>query len=78
MGDQSATARVLIVDDEQYEPQSLSEMVSHMGHSVETCEDGEEALEKIELAPFDVILTDLMMPRMDGSRYCGPCRAVQI
>jgi len=59
-------ARVLIVDDDPQERNSLSTKVSALGYAVETAEHGEEALEKIGASVIDVIITDLMMPRMDG------------
>jgi DNA-binding NtrC family response regulator len=62
-------ALVLIVDDDEKARARLSEMVSAMGHAVETARDGEEALEKMGSTPFDVIITDLMMPRMDGFQF---------
>ena len=37
-----------------------------MGYATETASDGEQALEKLGTVPMDVIITDLMMPRMDG------------
>ncbi len=66
MASKQAATRVLVVDDDQQERLNLVEMISSMGHAAETAQDGQEALEKIGLAPYDVILTDLMMPRMDG------------
>jgi DNA-binding NtrC family response regulator len=61
-----ARARVLIVDDSVQERQSLAEMISELGYEVESAQDGEEALEKLEGGTFDVIITDLVMPRVDG------------
>src|SRR5215472_14652272 len=58
--------RVLVVDDDPQEQLALSAMISALGYAVETAGDGEEALEKLGSAPFDVILVDLVMPRMDG------------
>ena len=55
-----------MVDDDYQERLNLVEMISSMGYIAETAQDGEEALEKLGSAPVDVILTDLMMPRMDG------------
>jgi DNA-binding NtrC family response regulator len=59
-------ARILIVDDDPLERQSLSTKVSGLGYALETAGDGEEALEKLDSTVIDVIITDLMMPRMDG------------
>ena len=41
-------------------------MLENCGHSVMLASNGEEALEKIKHAPFDLVLMDLQMPRMDG------------
>ncbi len=58
--------RVLIVDDEENQRTGLAEMISAWGFATETAADGEEALAKLEGFPAQVLLTDLMMPRMDG------------
>jgi DNA-binding NtrC family response regulator len=61
--------RVLVVDDDEQERLNIVEMICSMGYVADTAKDGQEALEKIGLAPFDVVLTDLMMPRMDGFEF---------
>jgi DNA-binding NtrC family response regulator len=58
--------RVLIVDDEEYQRAGLASMVSSWGFAVETASDGQEALEKLSSSQMNVLVTDLMMPRMDG------------
>ena len=63
-----ASARVLIVDDDPLERQSLSTRVASLGYAIETAGDGEEALEKLSASVIDVIITDLMMPKMDGAQ----------
>ena len=62
----SASARVLVVDDDQRDRQKLAEIIGDLGYLCATAADGEEALEKLGAAPVDVIISDLMMPRMDG------------
>ncbi len=64
-----AVSRVLIVDDDPEERQSLSSKVSALGYAVEMASDGEEALEKLGSIVVDVIITDLVMPRMDGVQF---------
>lgn len=59
-------ATVLIVDDEEYQRAGLANMVSSWGCSVLTAENGEDALEKLAANQVHVIVTDLMMPKMDG------------
>src|SRR5579862_4534071 len=61
-----APARVLVVDDDARERLSLSTLISGFGYAVETAEDGDEALQKLGSGSLDAIVTDLMMPRVDG------------
>jgi DNA-binding NtrC family response regulator len=58
--------RVLIVEDEENERTGLAELVMLWGCQCETARDGIEALEKIESFAPSIVVTDLMMPRMDG------------
>ena len=68
MGNQATRQpiNVLIVDDEEAQRAPLASMVSAWGFDVETASDGQEALEKLSSFSANVIVTDLMMPRMDG------------
>jgi DNA-binding NtrC family response regulator len=66
MAPPSASARVLVVDDDQHDRQQLAAIIGDLGYLCVTAADGEEALEKLGDAPVDVIISDLMMPRMDG------------
>jgi DNA-binding NtrC family response regulator len=58
--------RVLLVDDDPQELSHLSGIIESLGYAVETAVDGEDALAKLDVKPVSAILTDLMMPRMDG------------
>jgi two-component system, sensor histidine kinase and response regulator len=59
--------RILIVDDEKAIRDFLYEALTRLGgFSVELAENGEEALKKIEKENFDLVLTDMKMPKMDG------------
>ena len=58
--------KVLIVEDEENERTGLAELASLWGFKCETARDGVEALEKIESWSPAIVVTDLMMPRMDG------------
>ena len=59
--------RILIVDDEEEIGILLYQALSRIGgFDVEVVGSGEEALQKIEKKPFDIVLTDLKMPKMDG------------
>ncbi|HEX4136740.1 MAG TPA: sigma-54 dependent transcriptional regulator [Bryobacteraceae bacterium] len=58
--------RVLVVDDEAGQREALGEMVASLGFEAILASDGREALELHAENPADLILTDLIMPRMDG------------
>jgi DNA-binding NtrC family response regulator len=62
----AARIRVLVVDDEENQRAGLAKMIQSWGFAVETAFDGQDALEKLTLTPPQVLITDLMMPRMDG------------
>jgi DNA-binding NtrC family response regulator len=58
--------RVLVADDEENQRAGLAKMIQSWGMAVETAADGQEALEKLGERPVHVLVTDLMMPRVDG------------
>ena len=58
--------RILVVDDEPAQVMLASEILAPEGHSTETALSGQEALERLEEQPFDLVIADLMMPEMDG------------
>ena len=60
------SARILVVEDDASERSDLAEMVAAFGFQVATAADGREALEKLASFPANAILTDLMMPGVDG------------
>ena len=66
MASSPTLARVLVVDDDPQERHDLAKVITALGYAPETACDGEEALEKLGSVPVDAIVTDLMMPRMDG------------
>jgi response regulator RpfG family c-di-GMP phosphodiesterase len=62
----SEAARILVVDDERVIREILAEFLSLEGFSVNTVEDGEKALTELRLHPYDLLITDLKMPRLSG------------
>ena len=63
--------RVLVVDDEDPIRDMLAEFLDMEGYDVSTAEDGDVALEELAKAPYDVVLTDLKMPRKNGLSLLG-------
>jgi len=57
---------VLVVDDEKLVRDYLEEALTRMGHMVETAEDGQEGVERIDSMDYDLVFTDIKMPRLDG------------
>jgi len=62
-----ARARILVVDDDPMMTQLVTDMLSLDGYRVETVPNGVAALEKVQVRPYDLILTDLHMPELDGA-----------
>ncbi len=60
------TGRVLVVDDHAPARESILLALRHAGHHACGCASGAEALERLQEEPFDVVITDLQMPGMDG------------
>jgi len=58
--------RILVVDDEEIARRNLEHALKKENYTVTVAANGEEALRKMEFSPFDVVLTDLRMGRVDG------------
>src|SRR5439155_14819610 len=58
--------RILIVDDDPWILRMVSTLLEKRGYGIFTAEDGEEGVLKADQARPDLIITDVMMPRMDG------------
>ena len=61
-----ANYRVLVVEDEPINREIVSELIQEAGLLVEIAENGQEALDKVALSNFDLILMDMQMPVLDG------------
>ena len=62
--------RLLIVEDEKQICDAVAKSLYDAGYEVDTCYDGEEALEYILTENYDLIVLDLNLPGMDG-KTCG-------
>ncbi len=74
-GAAASSGYVLVVDDEEHNRSLLRDPLEVRGYEIAEAENGLEALEKIVARPPDVILLDLMMPRMDGFEVCRRLKA---
>ncbi len=62
----SSRPRILVVDDEASIRDMLSKTLSLAEYEVDTAADGRAALERLKLMPYDLLITDLKMPGVDG------------
>jgi CheY-like chemotaxis protein len=58
--------KILVVDDSSNERNGLCRLLEHAGYDVRSAADGVEALQKVDDGPFDLLLVDIWMPRMNG------------
>jgi len=57
---------ILVIDDKDSMRKMVAQTLTEEGYNVETAETGPEGIEKARLKPFDLVITDLKMPDMDG------------
>ena len=62
----AAGIRILVVDDDLYARQAMMEGLRSRGYQVKGAEDGLQALQQLRREPFNLVITDIQMPRMDG------------
>lgn len=66
--------KVLVVDDEKLIVKGVRFSLEQDGMEVDCAYDGEEALEKIRANTYDIILLDIMLPKLDGFQVCQQVR----
>ena len=67
-------ARILLVEDDPSIREVTAIGLRNAGFTVETASDGREGLDRFESEPFDLVLLDVMLPRMDGLEVCRAIR----
>src|SRR5215813_2486221 len=67
--------RILIVDDDAWILRMVATVLDKRGYVIDTAVDGAEALERVEESTPDLVITDIMMPRMDGWTLIRTLRA---
>jgi signal transduction histidine kinase len=72
----SRPLRILLAEDDDRLRQLIALQMESMGHTVEAAADGTQALKKFHEAPFDLILTDLSMPRLNGMALMDAAREI--
>jgi two-component system nitrogen regulation response regulator NtrX len=69
-------SNILIIDDEKAIRKTLTEILSYEGYKIEEAGDGEEGLKKFREKPYDVVLCDIKMPKLDGLEFLDKAREV--
>ncbi|PWB75382.1 response regulator [candidate division GN15 bacterium] len=59
-------AKILLVDDSSFQRKLMSKMLCSMGHRVTEAENGRKGLDLVDTLEPDMIITDLLMPELDG------------
>ncbi|MCF0229383.1 MAG: response regulator transcription factor [Parasporobacterium sp.] len=67
-------SKVLVVDDEKLIVKGIKFSLEQDGMEIECAYDGEEALNKVKAADFDIVLLDVMLPKLDGFEVCKAIR----
>jgi CheY-like chemotaxis protein len=60
-------ARILVVDDEDFVRSVIIDVLANLGHQVDAASGGAEALRRCEQMRYDLIVSDLRMPKIDGA-----------
>ena len=71
----ATSKHILVVDDDAYVREPTEEILRRKGYEVDTATDGKSALSKLDEADYDLILSDIKMPGMDGMALLEAARA---
>ncbi len=61
-----SNSRILVIDDEKRMCDSIKVLLSNIGYEVDTAENGRTGIEKLKAQQYGLVITDLMMPELDG------------
>jgi DNA-binding response OmpR family regulator len=67
--------RILVVEDEKELADAIAKGLNKQGYASDTAYDGEDALYKTELNSYDLVILDIMLPKVDGIEVCKKLRA---
>ena len=62
----AAAKHILIIEDLPQLNRFLAQLLEHLGYSVSTAIDGRQGIERYRAQPFDLVITDVFMPKKDG------------
>lgn len=66
MADTTRRRRILVVEDEPLIAALITDVLQGLGHEVDAVGSGRAALERLEVQPYDLVVSDLRMPELDG------------
>ena len=69
--------RILLIDDEEQIRLTIGALLRIAGYEVITAADGQEGLDLFRLQPVDLVITDVLMPRMDGAETIAALRRLR-
>ncbi|MBN2419459.1 MAG: sigma-54-dependent Fis family transcriptional regulator [Deltaproteobacteria bacterium] len=72
----NVTGRIIVVDDEAIVLKNLRRMLEKSGHAVSTCINPVKALEQIGSESFDIVISDIRMPYMDGLSFLNRVKTI--
>lgn len=61
--------KILVIDDDEFFPKTLGAALASSEYKIEYAEDGEVGLQKLKESTPDLIILDLMMPKLDGTEF---------
>ncbi len=70
-------ASILVVDDEDLVRFSVRQMLEDVGHAVREAADGVEGIAQLQGCPFDLMITDIVMPRKEGMETIAEAKQLQ-
>ncbi|MEP4379163.1 MAG: response regulator [Alphaproteobacteria bacterium] len=70
-------ASILVVDDEHEATTTLSKFLETRGYTIDTAANGSEALDRVRETHYELVMTDLRMPGMDGADFLARVRLEQ-
>src|SRR5437667_302064 len=69
-------ARILVVDDEVQVVHIFQDLLTQQGYQVEACDNGDDAILKVTTGKFDLVLTDINLPGVDGLEVIGAAKMI--
>lgn len=69
-------AKILLIDDEELVLKSIEKLMKREGHEVVSVRNGQEAIQKVQEADFDLLVTDIRMPSLNGIETIRQIREV--